>query len=324
MVPSGAGANLFREARGMRATPELDEARWVDAGPSSFASKLAAGLAAAFVLPRTVFERRELLAAGVRRELSARYSGTWLGRAWTLATPLVLFGVYYFLFTRIFGFRLGALPESQRAALGVWMFLGLVAWNGFAEGVVRASTVLLENGTLIKKLAFPAALLPLQCVLASASVQCVGFAVFALVASVAGLWPPPGVALGWIPVILGLQLLFAYGLALAVSAATVFVRDVAAGLGLVLTLWMLATPIFWVPVREMLPGIDAWLPWIERNPLHSLAYAWRAVWMSNEPALVFQSSIARELACFAPWALASYVVGATLFACTQRRFADEV
>lgn len=308
----------------MRATPDFDETRWVDAGPSSLGARLGAAIAQAFVLPRTVIARRELLIAGVRRELSARYSGTWLGRAWTLATPLVLFCVYYFFFTRIFGFRLGDLPESQRAALGVWMFLGLVAWSGFAEGVVRASTVLIENGTLIKKLAFPAELLPLECVLASTLVQCVGFGVFVLVAGLAGLWPPPGFALVWIPVILVLQVLFAYGLALAVSAATVFVRDVAAGLGLVLTLWMLATPIFWIPVREMLPGIDAWLPWVERNPLHSLAYAWRAVWMSNEPALVFQSSIARELAHFAPWALASYVVGATLFACTKRRFADEV
>ncbi|MCK6448676.1 MAG: ABC transporter permease [Planctomycetes bacterium] len=308
----------------MRATPDIEDARWVDAGPSSLARKLGAGFVQAFVLPRTVLARRELLVAGVRRELAARYSGTWLGRAWTLATPLVLFCVYYFLFTRIFGFRLGDLPDSQRAALGVWMFLGLVAWTGFAEGVARASTVLVENGTLIKKLAFPAELLPLECVLASALVQCLGFGVFALVASFAGLWPPPGIALAWCPVILGLQLVFAYGLALALSAATVFVRDVAAGLGLVLTLWMLATPIFWIPAREMLPGIDEWLPWLELNPLHSLAYAWRAVWMSNEPALVFQSSIARELAHFAPWALASYFFGATLFACTKRRFADEV
>lgn len=304
----------------MQATRERDEGAWVEAGPVKVGDALRAPLR----LPGTLLACRELVRAGVRRELSSRFSGTLLGRLWSFAMPLVLFGVYYFLFTRIFGLRLAGLPESQRAALGVWMFVGTLVWSGFAEGLTRASTVLVENGTLIKKLAFPAEILPLQSVLASTLTQLAGCLVFGVVATLCGLWPPPGADLLWLPLIVVLQVLFAYGLALGLSAATVFVRDTAAALGLVLTLWMFATPVFWMPVPEALPGIEPWLSWIERNPMHSLCYAWRAVLMSGEPALAFRSTIGRELASFAPWALGAVVLGAMLFASTKRRFGDEV
>ncbi|MCC6406048.1 MAG: ABC transporter permease [Planctomycetes bacterium] len=304
----------------MQATREREPGEWVEAGPV----RVVDALAASARLFRTIAERRELVVAGVRRDLAARFSGTLLGRLWPLLTPLLLFGVYYFLFTRIFGFRLDGLPEQHRAALGVWMFVGTLVWTGFAEGVTRASTVLVENGTLIKKLAFPAELLPLQTVLASTVTQLLAFGVFALVAFGASLWPFSGAALVWVPAILVLQVLFAYGLALCASAATVFLRDTAAALGLLFTVWMFATPVFWMPVREVLPTIERWLPWIERNPTYSLLYAWRAVLMSSEPALAFPRSIGAELAAFAPWALGAFVVGATFFACVKRRFADEV
>ncbi|MCE9593528.1 MAG: ABC transporter permease [Planctomycetes bacterium] len=304
----------------MDATREARERGWVDARPVG----LVDALVSCVRLPRVLFERRELLIAGVRRDLGARFSGTVLGRVWPLVSPLLLFGVYYFLFTRIFGFRLEGLDPERRGAMGVYMFVGALAWTGFAEGVTRASTVLVENGTLIKKLAFPSELLPLQVVLASAVTQLIGFGVFAVVATVASFWPAPGVALLWIPVILALQLAFTYGLALLVSAANVFLRDVASGLSLVMTVWMFATPVFWMPVREVLPAIGPWLPWIERNPLYSLCYAWRAVWMSSAPTVAFPHTIGSELLAFAPWAVGAYVVGATCFALVKRRFADEV
>jgi lipopolysaccharide transport system permease protein len=304
----------------MQAAHDDARAEWVTAGPIRLGAALARGLA----FPKLAIARRELVVAGVRRDLAARFSGALLGRLWPLVSTLCLFGVYYFLFTRIFGFRFEGLPEAQRGALGVYIFVGALVWTGFAEGVTRSATVLVENGTLIKKLAFPAALLPLQVVLASLVTQTLACAVFVVVASVAGLWPAPGVALAWLPVILVLQLCFTWGLALAVSAATVFLRDTAAALGLWMTMWMFATPVFWMPAREVLPSIEPWLPWIERNPLFSLCQAWRAVLMSSQPAAAFPHAVASELLAFTPWALGAFVVGATVFARLQRRFADEV
>jgi lipopolysaccharide transport system permease protein len=247
-----------------------------------------------------------------------------LGRLWPLVSPLVLFAVYFVIFTQVFGFKLGDLPESQRAAMGVFMFLGAVVWSSFAESLSRSTTVLVDNGTLIKKLAFPAEILPLNVVLSSAVTSGVALAAFVVITLVTPLWRAPGIELAWAPAILLFQLVFTYGLALFVSALNVFLRDTQAALGVVLTVWMFATPVFWIPVKEALPSIEPWLPWIERNPLFSLVQAWRGALMSSEPALVFHRSIGAELLAFAPWAAGSVVVGGLFFALVKRRFADEV
>ena len=79
---------------------------------------------------RTVVVHRDLLVAGLAREVAARTRGSALGVAWLVAGPLALFVVYAFLFTRVLGMRLG---EGPSAALGVYMFIGTLAFSDVAH-----------------------------------------------------------------------------------------------------------------------------------------------------------------------------------------------
>ena len=112
--------------------------------------------------PRLFVEHRDLISTSVKRELEARFKGTVLGWAWPLVQPLFLFTVYYFIFTELLQFKIPNLPEDKKAAMGVFMFVGITAWATIAETLTRGTNSIVENGNLIKKLAFPSEVLPLN------------------------------------------------------------------------------------------------------------------------------------------------------------------
>ncbi|MCZ6597175.1 MAG: ABC transporter permease [Planctomycetota bacterium] len=278
--------------------------------------------------PRLIVEHRDLISTSVRRELRARFTGTVLGLAWPLLHPIFLFAVYYFIFTRFLGFKFGeSLPVGQEAAFGVYMFVGVLVWAAFAETISRGTGVVLENGNLIKKLAFPSEVLPLNTTMVGGVTMLFGVAVFVAACLFTPVWVKPGFALLWIPLLLVLQLVFTYGLVLALSALQVFLRDTAQMVAVLLTVWMFFTPIFWAPQLIGLDKIGEFMPIIEANPMHHLIYAWRVVLMSSEPSDPidpFPEPMGVSVAIFAVWAAASFVVGYAFFVLCQHRFADEV
>jgi lipopolysaccharide transport system permease protein len=276
-------------------------------------------------LPGRLWGQRELVAIGVRRELATRFGGTLLGRLWPLLQPAALFGVYGFLFTRLLGVRMPDLPAGRESALGVYMFVGVLVWSGFAEGLSSAASSITDGGNLIRKIAFPSEVLPLQSVLADALTFLMALAAFILLCAVTPLWSLPGPgALAWIPLLLALQLALTYGLALAAATLQVFLRDTRHALAIALTLGMFFTPVFWVPSAQVLPGLEPWLPLVEASPLHHLLQAWRLVLMGGQPGALFTGSLTGSLARLAPWALGSLALGHALYTAARRRLADEV
>jgi ABC-type polysaccharide/polyol phosphate export permease len=276
--------------------------------------------------PRMVFEHRDLILTSVRRDLEARFKGTLLGFFWPLIHPLFLFVVYYFIFTKLLAQKLPEdVVKGRETTLAVYMFLGVAMWSGFADTLLRGTSVIVDNGNLIKKLAFPAEALALNVALVNAltfTIALLGF----LIACCTPLWHLPSLGgLAWLPVLLLLQVLFSYGLALMLATLHVFLRDTAQIAGIFVTVWMFLTPIFWVPY---LPGIREsiapYLVWIDGNPMSHLLYAWRYVLMGAEPVEIFPHDPVRSVGIFALWALGAFVVGYTVFLLGHRRFADEV
>jgi lipopolysaccharide transport system permease protein len=262
--------------------------------------------------------------AGVRRDLRARLTGTLFGRTWPLLEPLAYFAVYWFLFTRLLGFRMPELPPEQAGAMGVWMFTGVLVWGAFADGLTRSVHAVEESAHLLTKLAFPAEVLPLQAVLASLALLVPGLFVFEVVCLLTPAWIAPGPQLVLAPLLLVLQGLFTLGLAWIVSAIQVFLKDTAHVLGIALTLAMLSTPVFWVPSPAVLPSIEPWLPLVDLNPLHHLLFAWRAILLGGEPAFLFSDGPWRSIGILTLWSAGALVLGHVVFHLGKRRFADEV
>ncbi len=217
--------------------------------------------------------------------------------------------------------------------MAVYMFCGLMTWSALAESLTRGTSVIVDNGNLIKKLAFPAELLPLNVVLASQVMMLFPVAIFVLAACTTSVWPAPGWGCLWIPAIVLVQSLFAYGLVLLLSTLHVFLRDTAQLVAMLTTLVMFLTPIFWVPVLLSGPIVERYVPFLRFNPAYHMVAAWRGALMgdvllpgANGEILrpVTLASVPEHLAYFALAALITYSIGYTFFVLSQRRFADEV
>ncbi len=314
--------------RALAADPGAD-AGWVTARPPRALEVLARVVS----FPALLARHKDLVTSGVRRDLQARFQGTLLSWAWPLVHPLFLFAVYYFIFTELLQHRMPELREEQKAAMGVYMFCGILAWAAFADSLGRGTTVIVDNGNLIKKLAFPSELLPLNVVLVSLTTLLFAIVVLLLGCLLTPIWPAPGRSLVWVPALVLLQGVFTYGLVLLTSTLQVFLRDTSQLTGILTTVWMFATPIFWVP-EAMRAGVREYMPLIRANPIYHLVQAWRGVLMGDVSipgsaeiaggAVSSSAAVPGHLAVFALWALGAYVVGYAFFVFSQRRFADEV
>src|SRR5229473_5610088 len=106
---------------------------------------------------------RGLIQSLVARELKARYRGSVLGFFWSFINPLMLLLVYSFVFSHV-------LPGSQDPRIvpyALFMFCGILPWTWFSSSLMESSGVLISGGNLIKKVLFPAEVLPIVTVLAN-------------------------------------------------------------------------------------------------------------------------------------------------------------
>src|SRR3954469_3090780 len=106
---------------------------------------------------------RGLIQSLVARELKARYRGSVLGFFWSFINPLLLLLVYSFVFTYVM--KGSNDPRIQPYAL--FMFCGILPWTWFASSLNESAGVLISGGNLIKKVLFPAEILPIVNVLAN-------------------------------------------------------------------------------------------------------------------------------------------------------------
>jgi len=217
---------------------------------------------------------RALIQSLVARDLQARYRGSVLGFLWSFVNPLLLLGVYTFVFIVV----LPAARPPELDPFGVFLFCGLLPWTWFSASLMESSNVLVAGGNLIKKVLFPAEILPIVTVLANLAHFCFGLpilAVFLLVYRV----PLDPVNLLWLPVIVAVQLVLTTGLALLVAALTVHFRDLRDLLANLLTLWFFATPIIY-PL-EMAPARLRSV--LVLNPFTMLATSYQDVLFRPEP-----------------------------------------
>ena len=106
---------------------------------------------------------RGLIQSLVARELKARYRGSVLGFFWSFINPLLLLTVYTLVFTVV-------MPASQDERIrpyAVFMFCGLLPWTWFSSSLMESAGVLIAGGNLIKKVLFPAEILPIVTVLSN-------------------------------------------------------------------------------------------------------------------------------------------------------------
>ncbi|MEA2685889.1 MAG: lipopolysaccharide transport system permease protein [Actinomycetota bacterium] len=264
-----------------------------------------------------LFRARELTGNLVRRDLKVRHRGTFLGMLWSLTTPLLFVGLYWFIFTFIF--RARDIQDATRTdgtvvPFALYFFGGLVIWNLFATAVGGSTGAVTGSGYLLGKVYFPRAILPLATVLSS--VVTFGFELAVLVVATLIFAGLPSLQLLWLPLIVLVVTVLSFGLALILSAVNVFLRDVAHFINVFLQLWFWGTPIIYsLSLVKDRPGLVRLL---EANPVTGIVVSFRNVVLLNRPPdlglLAYDALVAVVL----------LVLGAVLFGRWQSQFAEIV
>ena len=195
----------------------------------------------------SLWRNRSLVMALVKREVLGRYRGSALGLLWSFFNPVFMLLVYTFVFSMVFKARWNAGSDSK-TEFALVLFAGLLIFNLFSECVNRAPGLVLANVNYVKKVVFPLDILP-WVTLGSALFHAVISLVVWLVAYLILFGCPyPTVLL--LPLIVLPLLLFIMGISWALASLGVFLRDVSQLIGIVTTVLMFLSPIFY-PVTAL-------------------------------------------------------------------------
>jgi homopolymeric O-antigen transport system permease protein len=213
---------------------------------------------------------RELLTQMVRRDLALRYKQAVMGFGWALFMPLLNTAVFSVIFTKV-----ASLNTSVPYPL--FAYCGLVVWNFFASAQRFAVISLTSNLNLVTKVYFPREIFPFSAVI----VCLVDFAVASTVlfGLMAYFRVPPPAQIVFLPLVVIVHVMFTAGVALLVSMANLFYRDVKYLFELILGVWMFATSVLY-PVQYV-PGRAGAL--LRINPMTPIIDAYRAVLLGTGP-----------------------------------------
>jgi lipopolysaccharide transport system permease protein len=270
----------------------------------------AVGLTPSFI--RSLQQHRTLLWRLTQREVAGRYRGSVLGWGWSLLNPLLMLGVYTFVFSTVFKARWPDLQQAGPLGFAINLFAGLIVFNLFAECVGKAPTLVLSQPSYVTKVVFPLEVLSAVAVggavfhAATSLLVLAGFELIAtgMIPSTA-LWLP----LVWLPFGLG-----CLALCWLLSALGVYLRDlpqlVSVGLSVLMFLSAVFYPISALPER--------WQPVLLANPLVLVIEQTRRVLVQgNQPAATY-------LLVTIPLAVLGCELSFRLFQKARRGFADVI
>lgn len=191
----------------------------------------------------SLWRNRELIFASAKREVLGRYRGSAFGVLWSFFNPLFMLTVYTFVFSVVFKARWGSHDNNSKTEFALVLFAGLIVFNLFAECINRAPTLIISNPNYVKKVIFPLEVLPFVVLLSAVYHVVVSLLVWIVVYGI--LFGIPHATVLFFPLILFPLMLFIMGLCWLLASLGVFFRDISQIIGVVVTVLMFLSPIFY-------------------------------------------------------------------------------
>ena len=253
---------------------------------------------------------RNLLKNLILRDLKHRYVGSVGGFLWSVVNPIVLLVSYTFIYSVIFGLKLGL--ESGTSSFAIFVLCGLLPWTLFADTVVRNCSAISDNAPLITKTIIPAEILPISITISNLIHHLIGLAILLVV--LISFYSVP-VSAAWVLLYMAILILFAQGLGWIVAGLHVFLRDTIQALQIVLTLWFYFTPIIY-PMSLVRRAPKAIQFLAQLNPMAVIVNGYRNSLLN----LTQPSGI--QIAVVLAISFAVFFLGAFLFRQAKPAFAD--
>lgn len=194
------------------------------------------------------WRNRQLIWQMTKRDVVGRYRGSILGLAWSFFNPILMLTVYTFVFSVVFKARWNMGGGESKAQFAVILFAGMIVHGLFAECINRAPTLILSNVNYVKKVVFPLEILPWVAL---------GSGLFHTVANITVLiifFVALNGYMNWtvifLPMVLLPLILFSIGASWFLAATGVYLRDVAQAIGMISTILLFLSPVFY-PVSAL-------------------------------------------------------------------------
>ena len=259
---------------------------------------------------RSLWDARSLLGTFILKDLQTRYVGSTIGFFWTVVNPLLELLTYTFVFHVLIGVRFH--PSGTTGHYVLFLFCGMVAWSAFVDGVTRATTSITAHAHLMRKLNFPAAILPAHLILSCTLNQVFRLGILFLAVLLVG------DGLSWhallaFPFML-VQAAFTMGLGFFFATMHVYFRDTAHWINAALMLGMFMTPVFYPAAAYPRQFVLLLYP----NPMAQLIGVYQSLILNHQLPAPNQMLFATVVAAL------TLIAGASVFANNRRRFADLV
>ena len=192
-------------------------------------------------MSRVLWRYRHMIHHLTASQLVQRYRGSLLGILWTVVQPLLMLGIYSFVFGAIF--RPRWMEAGGGTSFTLVLFCGLTAYGFFSDSLSRSTGLITGNPNYVKKIIFPLELLAVTNVLAAFVQSLAGFGILLL----AQIWLHGFVP--WTACLFPLAFLPLFLITLALcwifSSLSVYFRDMENLMGLLLSGLMFLSPVFY-------------------------------------------------------------------------------
>lgn len=212
---------------------------------------------------------RHFILSSIRGDLRIRFVRSKLGGLWMIIHPLAQVLIFAIVLSEVLSAKLPGIGNKHAYAL--YLMAGILCWSLIAETLSKCLNLFIENGNLMKKMAFPRICLPL---IAAGTVLVNNFLLLVAVFAVfAALGHYPGQEALWLPILMGVTLLFSLGLGLLLGVLNVFLRDIGQIVPVLLQVLFWLTPI--VYTLNVLPA--RYQCWFEANPVYGLVASYQNI-----------------------------------------------
>jgi lipopolysaccharide transport system permease protein len=228
-------------------------------------------------MAKSLYVHRNLIKQFAWRDATGRYKGSFLGIVWSFLTPLMMLGVYTFVFGFVFQAKWGV-PHETGGDFALTLFCGLIVFGIFSECVTRAPGLILGYANYVKKVVFPLEIFPVAALGSSLINGAMSLCVLAPLALVWGSdWPT---TIYLFPLVLIPLCALTLGLTWFLASTGVFVRDIAQPVSVIVTVLLFMSGVFF-PISTVPSGYQVLL---KLNPLvHILEDARRTLLWGKLP-----------------------------------------
>ena len=254
-----------------------------------------------------IIKSRKLILELTKKDFQVRYLGSYLGILWAFVQPVITILIFWFVFQ--VGFK--SAPVSNFPFI-LWLMAGIIPWFFFAESIASATSSVIDNSYLVKKVVFRVSILPIIKIVSALIIHLF----FVVVLFIMFL------AYGYKPSLYNLQVVYylfstivlVLGISWITSSLIIFLKDIGQIVGVILQFGFWLTPIFWS--FEMIPEKYHFI--FKLNPAYYIVEGYRNTFINH----IWIWELPNLTVYFWVETMVIFVIGALLFRRLRPHFAD--